>query len=49
MVEPGAVEEAMSSVVGRGGTPAASARDRMAKAAEVSPRDIVAAEELREQ
>ena len=49
MVEPGAVEKAMSSVVGRRGTPAAGARNRMSKAAEVGPGNIVATEELGEQ
>ena len=48
MVKPGAVKKAMSSVVGRCSTPAAGARNRMPKAAQVSPRDIVAAEELSE-
>ena len=44
-----AVEKAMSSVVGRCGTPAASARNRMSKAAEVGPSNIVATEKLGEQ
>ena len=49
MVEPGAVEKAMSSVVSRCGTPVASAKNRMSKAAEVGPGNIVATEELGEQ
>ena len=49
IIKPRAVEKAMSSVVGRCGTPAASARDRMPKAAQISPRNIVATEELSEQ
>ena len=49
VVESGAVEKAMSSVVGRRSTLAASARNRMSKAAEISPGNIVAAEELCEQ
>ena len=49
MVEPGAVEKAMSSVVGRCGTPAASTRNRMSEVVEVGPGNIVATEELGEQ
>ena len=49
VVKPRAVEKAMSSVVGRCGTPAASARNRMSKAAEVGPSSIVATEKLGEQ
>ena len=46
IVKLGAVKKAMSSAVGRCSTPAASARNRMPKAAQVSSRDIVAVEEL---
>ena len=49
MVEPGAVKKAMGSIVGRCGTPIASTKNRMSKVAEVSPSNIVAAEELCEQ
>ena len=49
MVKLGVVEKAMSFVVGRCGTTMARAKNKMSKMAEVSPGNIVAAEELCEQ